>query len=522
MTIASVEGLVRELRKQIRGDVLTSEADRERYARDESIFSIVPLVIVAPKDEEDLRAVVLIARRFQVPITPRGGGTSVAGGSIGAGVVIDFSKHMNSVLDVSEDRVLVQPGVVLDRLNSILNRKGRRIAPDPASRADCTLGGMVGTNASGPHAFKHGDTRHSVTRLRLILSDGSVADSGGLSGRFGDLSREIGGEREKVLKAQRPTAKNSSGYALPSLLGTPPDFTQLLVGSEGTLALFSEIELRTIPLPAESRTVVFPFETMDHAMEAVLSLRVLGPAAIELVDGHILDALAGIEPGIAERLGLISAQASLWVEWEGEIPGEALSGGARPLKSSREAEHLWDLRSKASKALQERGGRKRPLRCIEDGVVPPAVLPGYVSELREILRLHGCDGAIFGHAGDAHIHVNPMIDVQAPGLLSRLDGLMDDAYGLVLRMGGSISGEHGDGLLRSRYVAAQWKSILPLFRRVKETFDPESILNPGKKLQTSESPTVSLRPDLAPAATPFCMGPTRRRMTCLDTFQRPL
>ncbi|MFH1018885.1 MAG: FAD-binding oxidoreductase [Pseudomonadota bacterium] len=505
MSQSVVDGLTRELSAQLRGNVLASEEDRAKYSKDESIFRIVPRVIVAPRDERDVQSTVEIAGHFRVPLTARGGGTSVAGQAIGPGIVLDFTRYMNGILDVSGDHVIVQPGVVLDHVNSVLAQKGRRIAPDPSSRASCTVGGMVGNNASGPHAFKHGDTRCHVARLRAVLADGTALESDEMPERFQTLTEEIRKSGSEIRAAQPETAKNSSGYALASLLSKRPDYTGLVVGSEGTLALVSEITLRTIPVPAVTSTVVFAFESMEDALAAVPALRSSRPAAIELVDQYILHALAGLDAGISDRLALGTAEASLWVEWEGQAPDITLSSHAVTLKGSQEQEHLWHLRSRASKALQEAGGSRRPLRCIEDGVVPAPHLGAYVAELREILLRHDCDGAVFGHAGDAHIHVNPMVNLRAAHLPRRLESLMEDAYSLLLRLGGSIAGEHGDGLLRGKFAGRQWSGLGHLFKAVRAAFDPHGLLNPDKKTFAAPDFGRLLREDLLEPPAPICL-----------------
>jgi FAD/FMN-containing dehydrogenase len=468
-----VDPLVRKLRAGIRGKVHESPLEREPYATDESVFRIVPRVAVCPFDEEDVRVAVQIASAERVPVSARGGGTSVAGQAIGPGIVLDFSKQMNRVLDVSSESAVVQPGVVLEDLNRQLAERGRRFAPDPASRAWCTIGGMAGNNASGPHALRYGDTRRHLIRMRVVLADGSVASSDGLAMRFSPLAEETRRSAAAIRAAVRDVSKSSSGYHLAALLADPPDFTGLLVGSEGTLALATELTLRTIPLPERTSTAVFAFGSMDAALRAVPDLRKGSPLAIELIDRHIVEALGG-------EAGLADAVASLWVEWEGAPPAEASEPVRIETDPMRQAQ-LWSLRSKASKALKERPGSRRPLRVIEDGIVPAPRLVEYVAELREILLRHDCDGAIFGHAGDAHVHVNPGIDVGKPRLAERIEALMDEANALVLRLGGLPSGEHGDGLLRGRYFGDWAGPLIPLYGRVRDAFDPRRILNPGAK-----------------------------------------
>jgi len=476
-----------ELRSNLQGDVLNSFHDRIRYSTDESIYTSTPSVIVVPKDEADVQVAMAIAQFFMVPITARGGGTSIAGQAIGTGMVMDFQQYFKRILDISGETATVQPGVILQNLNTALAKYGRRFAPDPGSRATATLGGMVSTNASGPHSYLHGSTRDHVKRLRVVLSDGAIMDSGALEHRFPTLHKAIHA-REKLIQDVSPRVrKNSSGYPLQELCGDSPDYARFLVGSEGTLSLITEIEVKTIPLAQSTCLAIFPFSSIQAAIEALPEIRSAEPAAIELIDDYVLQAMNRVTPSFASALGLDQAKASLWVEWESEAPRSLDSSLCKIIEDPFGQSHLWTIRSKASKYLHEQATHRVPLRCIEDGVVPIEKLSEYVAELRQLLKRHNCDGAIFGHIGDGHLHVNPNIDVTAPHLPQRLDQLMEDFYSLVLRMGGSISGEHGDGVLRRRYVDRQWSSVMPLFQLVKETFDPAGLLNPGKKISLGNS-----------------------------------
>ncbi|HLG20526.1 MAG TPA: FAD-binding oxidoreductase [Bdellovibrionota bacterium] len=496
--------LIRDLRLELRGEVWEQEERRAAYSTDESIFSIFPLAVVLPADEEDVRALLQIASRHGVPLTARGGGSSTAGQAIGPGLVVDFSRHFNRILSISENSAVVQPGVVLEDLNRELAGAGRRFAPDPSSRAYCTLGGMVANNASGPHAYKFGATRNHVRRLRLVLADGRIAESTEVGSFFPSIIRSIVAARNRIESRIPKTRKNASGYHVSTLIPPMTDLTPLLVGSEGTLALTTEIELATVPLPEKCNTAVFSFDSLSVAVAAAEPLRSSRPAAIELVDRYILKAMQTGDAGFIDSLGLTTAQASLWVEWEGEIPSVLRKEAAALLENSDVQKHLWALRSDASKILHAQPGARRPLRCVEDGVVPTDRLGTYVTELREILRRHDCDGAIFGHAGDGNIHVNPNVDVGKPRLPARIESLMNDVYDLIFRLEGSISGEHGDGLLRKNYMARQWGDLLPLFREIKAAFDPRGILNPDKKLPDGEFRIPGFR-ELSREAAPICL-----------------
>ncbi|MFH1263787.1 MAG: FAD-binding oxidoreductase [Pseudomonadota bacterium] len=473
---------LRALHSAVCGDVLDSDADRARFSVDESIFTLLPEVVVAPKDEADVRAVVSVAREFGVPITSRAGGSGVAAQSIGTGIILDFKPHFGKILQISSDSVTVEPGVILLDLNRELAKVGRRFVPDPSSKDVCAIGGMVATNASGPHSYTYGTTREHVRELWLVLSDGEATISSALAKKYPTLHAEIGQRRALIEKVTPKVRKNSSGYELKELLKDPPDYTRFLVGSEGTLALTTKIELRTIPLPEVVTLALLPFTSLQDALDAVPEVTELEPVAIELVDSYILWAMKTADPTMAVDFGLERAEACLFVEWESKPP--RIGSSARIFEDVTRQTRLWELRSKGSKLLHEQAEvcKRKPLRCIEDSIVPVRRLSAFVLELKEILRTHDCDGAVFGHAGDGHVHVNPKIDISAPRLKERLRRLMEEVYSLVLRMGGSISGEHGDGMLRARYAGRQWGELLPLFQQVKDTFDSGNLFNPGKKI----------------------------------------
>ncbi len=467
--------LVRELRKNIRGDVIHRTIDLEVYSHDESIFEVQPEVVVRPRDVDDVVTLVEIASRHRASITSRGGGTSTAGQAIGPGIIADFSKYFTRVLDLSADKCIVEPGVVLDDLNRMLAAKGRRIAPDPSSRAWCTIGGMVANNASGPHSFRYGDTRRATHSLKLVLANGRKANSN-------SLADVVSIPAVGNWKPKENLRKNSSGYDLSGIRDGKRDLTSLIVGSEGTLAMVTEIELDTISLPRRPTTAIFSFETMSDAMKELDVIRASRPVAIELIDEHLLAAMEDF----GDRA---NNKASLWVEWEGEA--RALSQKAsHVILDPGQQQRLWQLRSKASKRLQEKEESRKPLRCIEDGVVPIHRLFEYIEELHELLLSYDSDGAIFGHAGDGHIHVNPMIDVTRPNLWEFVERLMEDWYHLIEKLGGSISGEHGDGLLRRALAQRQWKESLPIMRAVKKAFDPKGIFNQDKKFGDGPKPLL--------------------------------
>jgi len=487
MTISTLQ-----LKKNIQGDVLDSVT--EKYKTDESIFMMAPKVVVCPKDKQDVVAIVQWSNENNIPITARGGGTGVAGQSIGNGIIVDFSKYMNQILDISGSQAVVQPGVVLGDLNHRAFSIGKKFGPDPGSWDRCTVGGMISTNAAGPHALIYGSTRDHVKNLDLVLSNENSTDSKSLSTQMQSYVQEISKHEALIRKSKPKVDKNSSGYFLEGLLETPASFEKLIVGSEGTLALVTEATLNLVDVPEKICFAVFGFESMGKALMNVQPLKKSAAVCIELLDQTILGVLSKEYPDMLRELNLEKASAALWVEWNCEIPDEWKMQCGFYTNEPEKIRLMWRQRSSSSKLLHSQAEKesRKPLRCIEDACVPLDQLITYVMELTDLLERHDCKGAIFGHVGNGHLHVNPGIRIDLPDLPNRVRALMDDFYDLVIGLGGTISGEHGDGILRVPYAQKQWKEVWPLFEFIKRSFDPKGIFSPDRKvpLQTRAFPEL--------------------------------
>ncbi len=481
------------LQKNIQGDVLPT-VDVEKFSTDESMFKILPVGIVCPKNEADVVSIIQWAGENKIPITARGGGTGVAGQSIGSGLVVDFSKYMNHILDILDEKVLVEPGVVLGDLNNQLSDHGLKIGPDPGSQNRCTIGGMIATNASGPHALMYGSTRDHVRSLNLVLSNGKSMNGHQLGVEMDSYVREIVKHKNLIQKSKRNVDKNSSGYFLEGLLEQPASFEKLIVGSEGTLAMVTQAELNLVPIPEKISFAVFGFQSMGQALTNVKSLRESKASCIELLDATIIQTIRKENPSFLNELGIENAKVSLWVEWCGEVPSAWKNLAKFSTSSQLEIQKIWKQRSSVSTWLhaQAVSQNRKPLRCIEDACVPMDQLVSFVMEATDLLERHDCKGAIFGHVGNGHLHINPGIRTDLPNLPERIETLMDKFYELVIGLGGTISGEHGDGILRTSYAKKQWKEIWPLFEFVKRSFDPQGIFNSDRKvpMQTYRLPAL--------------------------------
>jgi FAD/FMN-containing dehydrogenase len=486
---------LKNLQSNIQGEVFSNTSDVAAYTTDESIFTVQPHVVVCPKNDQDIVATVEWANENNISITARGGGTGVAGQSIGSGIILDFSKHMNQILNLSKERAIVQPGVVLGNLNQKALEFGSKFGPDPGSWDRCTIGGIIATNAAGPHALMYGSTRDHVELLDLVLSNGKQTSSRQLSKDMDSYVQQISKQADLIRKTKRNVDKNSSGYYLEALLEKPASFEKLIVGSEGTLALVTQATLKLVELPKKISFAVFGFESMGKALMNVNALRESGACCIELLDQTILNVVRKKNPELLRGMGIENASASLWVEWNQEIPDRWEKMAGYSTEDSEDICRIWKQRSNFSKWLHAQAEKenRKPLRCIEDACVPMDALIQYVMALSDLMERHDCRGAIFGHVGNGHLHVNPAIRTDLPNLVERIQKLMDEFHDIVIGLGGTISGEHGDGILRVPYAKKQWKDIWPLFEFIKRSFDPKGILNPDRKVPVQYYPWPELK-----------------------------
>ncbi len=498
--------------------MLCDDVHRLLYSTAACHFHVTPRGAVVPRGTEDLRRIVRFAAERGIPLTARGAGTGLAGQTLGEGIILDCSRRMNRILEVDPaNRVArVQPGVVLDQLNRALKPHGLWFAPDPSSGSVCTVGGMIANNSGGARSLKYGTTKDHLRSLRLVLDSGDVWDArrydiGGEEferlvtgeGRIPHLIREtydlLGKNLDRIQSRRPAVAKNSSGYNLWEALDQAAfDPCRLIAGSEGTLALVAEAELNLTPLPGGRALLRADFDDVRRAGEAVVRLKELQPSALEILDRTLLDLVRDslAEQGIPLGDGLASL---LLIEFEGETPAEAaaaldraetmlrknargLLGTIRATEPEAQAK-VWKVRKAASPILERMRAERRSTRLIEDAAVPPARLPEYIEGLQALFARHAVKGFIFGHAGSGNIHVNLLLDYRAPEDRRRMEAIADEACVLIGNLRGTLSGEHGDGILRTPYLERMFgKEICALFAKVKGIFDPKGILNPGKKV----------------------------------------
>ncbi len=500
------------------GDASVDPTLRDRHAGSRGPVRIYPRAVLRPRDAEDVASLVGWATEHGVALVPRGGATGMPGGNVGAGAALDLT-GLNAVRAVPGDPTLVDAGAgaVAATVDRFAEGLGRCLPALPSSAPWCTVGGMVACNAAGARSYRHGSTRRQVAGLQAVFTDGTVRWLGQtpdgvrprpdawLRGRLDELGLAAGPEGSGTDRPGTPTPtptptpgaqarwpevrKNSSGYALDHVRASCEP-RELIVGSEGTLAIVTRVLLRT-ERPAESAGVCLvglrtPGELADAldapAARSAVACEYFGAALLALGRSATGSRLDGIE----------TAGGALLLEFMGEAGdvesgiAEALHlgrslGGARAARGAAEVADLWQIRHDASPAIARAAGPgRRSLQFIEDSVVPVGVLPAYLEEVEAILARNETPAVIFGHAGDGNLHVNPLVDLTRPDWRERVRAILEDVVVSVCRLGGTLSGEHGDGRLRAPFLERVWGAELAgAFAAVKRTFDPAGVLNPG-------------------------------------------
>ena len=499
---------------------------RDVYSEAAGIMRIRPLAVAIPEDPEDVATLVRWAHHEEVPLVPRGAGSSMAGGAIGPGVIVDLSRlHTIGEVDVERRRVHVGAGAIRDAVDAAARAVGLRFPVDPSSGSFCTIGGMIATNAAGARSLRFGATRSWVTALDCVFDDGeraTVHRGAPLPGaravtRFlEDVRLNIVTEEGLQSIAHAGVSKDSSGYRIPEYAARG-ELLDLLASSEGTLAIFTGAELQLAPIPAATNSLLASFASLDSAVEGAMGARQAGATACELIDRTFLEVAAAEGGSTGVPLG---TEAALLVEVEGDDAADArmssklierafLRAGATAVQLALTPDQeraLWHLRHAASPILSRLDPSLKSMQFIEDGAVPVARLGEYVQGVRDALAGHGIRGIIFGHAGDGHVHVNPLIDVRSAGWRERVQALMEEITDLTISLGGTISGEHGDGRLRTPLLSRAWRwPAAPMFTAVKRAFDPKGILNPGVKVPAGSHAglgDIKYDPELAPLTPP--------------------
>ena len=531
--------LAEQFRREIEGEVRFDTYTKVLYSTDASVWQIEPIGVVIPRHAEDVAAIGRVAARNQVPILPRGGATSLSGQTVGHAVHIDFAKYMHQVLEFNaeEQWVRVQPGVVQDQLNNCLRPKGFQLGPDTSSSSRATLGGMTGNNSAGSHSIVYGKMIDHVLEVKTVLADGSEATFGPVEkARLESLSRgeslenrlyrellALGQAKKDEILARFPRIiRRVSGYNLDELVANngsygagyssrtgPFNLAKLLVGSEGTLAVVSEAKIRAVPLPKKKALLLVHFRSLHESVESVEEILQFEPAAVELMDEFILKQ-AFSKPEFAAEMGFVDRDANVLMAVEffgdsatelqskldglkGHLERKGIGFSYVPVIDARRQSSIWNTRKQALGLLMSVMGDKKPIAFVEDPAVPIAKMPAFLRGFQEILETHDAHGGYYGHASVGCLHVRPMIDLKRASEVAKMGRILDEVFALVKEYGGSMSGEHGDGIARGKYNKELFgPEIYQAFRQVKALFDPDNILNPGKVVEAPE-PVNDLR-----------------------------
>lgn len=509
------------LRQHIVGEVLTSPSVRKFFSTDGSVFTVTPQMVVYPRSTDDIRKIArfswqLAERGKVVPITARGAGSDQAGGALGDGIILTFPAHLNKLLelDTKKNTARVQPGINYRNFQDTIKTHGRFLPPYPSSIDYSTIGGAVANNAAGERSVKYGTTRDFVHGLQVVLANGELIQTYRLSKRElnhkkglatfeGEIYRQLDGlitdNWELIQSMHKNVTKNSAGYALAEVKRADGtfDLTPLLVGSQGTLGIVSEIELTVVPNNMNRSLVVAGFQKIEDASGVVEDILKLVPATIEMVDKHLLEFIETHYPN--QLKGLLEPpfpQVLLLIEFD-DLGGSVQAKKVKKLIKilSRvtadyqittdydERDELWKIRHSAAAVIAHSEGTKKALPIIEDGVVPKDQFTAFVHSIYALFKKYNLDAAVWGHAGNANLHLQPFLDLASVGDRQKVFKIMDEYYAAVIQMGGSTAGEHNDGRLRAPYLPQLYgEEIYKLFEATKRIFDPHAILNPGVKI----------------------------------------
>jgi FAD/FMN-containing dehydrogenase/Fe-S oxidoreductase len=517
-----------ELKKHFNGDLRFDSASRALYSTDASMYQIKPLGVAIPKTQDDLQAAVELAAKYKIPILPRGSGSSLGGQAIGEALILDCSRHLDSILELDPESrtAVVEPGVVLADLNRAAAKLGLMFGPDPASAERATMGGVIGNNATGAHSILYGMTADHLISTDVILADGSITTWGIMNASkvegqksFVSTVLDIREKHTEMIKQKFPKSwRNSAGYRLNYLLPWSPstpsrwyqdstyppaydlrpstfdsqptafNLASLLAGSEGTLAVMRRAKVNLVQKPKYTILGVLAYNSIADACDDVPRLLEFQPSAVELVPQMIIRLARGV-PAYARQMGWMTGDpaAVLVVEFSGDQPS-ALKESVRRIgdvmliaESAADQSRVWNIRKMGLGILDSRPQSARPAAFIEDCAVPVERLGDFVREIEKILADHHAEGGIYAHASAGCLHIRPILDLQKGEGVRALRSIGERVLALTLSIGGSMSSEHGDGIVAGEWIEKTYGAeITEAMRSLKRAADPDNILNPGK------------------------------------------
>lgn len=515
-----------QLRTRLNGDLFTDKPSRVMYATDASAYREMPLAVARPKGKSDLLELIRFAKENHIALIPRSAGTSLAGQVVGNGMVVDISKYITGILEINEDEhwARVEPGVVLDELNKILEPKGLFFGPETSTSNRCMIGGMVGNNSCGSHSLIYGSTRDHTLEIRALLSDGSEAVFGpltidefdrkcalqNLEGNIYRNIREILSDKknQSEIRSQFPDAaihRRNTGYAIDMLLETEPftengekfNFCKLIAGSEGTLCFITEIKLNLVPLPPKEKALMCVHcNTLEEAFKGNIIALKHNPVAVELMDNVILELTKANITQQRNRFFLQGEPTAVLIIEMAEHTRESLDAKAKAVESAlrnagygyhfpmvygSDISRVWALRKAGLGVLSNMPGDAKPVAVIEDTAVNPEVLPDYMADFRQMLEKLNLNCVYYAHIGTGELHLRPVLNLKDAKDVELFHTVALETAKLVKKYRGSLSGEHGDGRLRGEFIPLMiGDRNYRLLENIKHTWDPEGIFNPGK------------------------------------------
>jgi glycolate oxidase len=473
-----------KLSKIVKCVVLWDEYARNFYSVDASSYILKPSAVVFPRNESDVIKIIKFAKKYHIPLTPRGAGTGLVGSSLGRGIIIDM-RHLDKI-ELGSNHVKVGSGVFKGHLDKILKKQGRFIGPNPSIGPFCTIGGMIGTNASGIHSLKYGSTIDNLIEVRLVNSSGTITklpDDYNSRKIINIIHNKTGNSFPKV-------SKNSCGYRIDKVL-SKKDSHKIIAGSEGTLGIIISAKIITYACPKNIFLYIIYHKTLIEAARDVLKINELKPSAVELVDSNIAK---HIKIKMPSHIGcLLFVEFDDCIEQSKKRIQEITSGTIIKTESDTDKiKKLWSFRNSAlSYSLRSITKNETMPTLIEDAVVPVRRLPLLLKMLDIISKKYGLKMIIYGHAGNGNLHIRPILKQKDMRLIKKI---ALEFFSNIIGIGGSITGEHGDGLARSEFVKMQYgDEVYTIFKNIKKQFDPKNILNPGKIISNQSTVTRNLK-----------------------------
>jgi FAD/FMN-containing dehydrogenase/Fe-S oxidoreductase len=520
------KSIERDLKSRIQGDIATDDISRNFYSTDASVYRIVPSCVVYPKNKEDVIEVVKYANREGIPVHARGAGSGLTGSSLGPGIVLAFRRYMNEIIEINkeENYTIVQPGVICGNLNHELAKIGKIVYVDNSSENYAAIGGMIGTNSSGAHAAKYGYMADFVEELTVILSNGEEIKTYPIEISSEEYNRKVSAdtleaslykavvdlidnqEVQGLITEKWPKVKmNVSGYNIRDMVtDNVVDLSKAFLGSEATLGIVVEAKLKYIDNPMDKTLVVMDFDSLANSGRAVdLMTNQIGVAAIEMLGKSVIEFGIEMNPALKQFIPKI-VDNILYIEFDDPDPNvraekvertrkliieqEKLATDMRYSDDPVEQTNLWKVRKDAVPLLQKVREPRRIMAFVEDQTVPLEHLGHYMTKLREeVFPKHGIRAAIYGHASKGLVHTRPFVNTKDPKDLQIIKEVAEEINSYVISIGGAVSGEHNDGLDRVNFIKDMYgEALYEVFRKLKTQFDPNSILNPGKKITDEE------------------------------------